>query len=176
MAEIELHVRVGDDHRRRAEVARLKTHLDVLAAARIEMLRLAEFLDRIDIARGDDVERLLVAKDGLGERQVVGKVGRLQDQRPLRDQRVERVDQPVPFGARRADGDRDRDDGRIGKETRDVGEECGDPVLPCEQIQFLDQRFVGEQRIDRRDVVGTRPNTVSKGRRVVAKGRCDRLK
>ena len=66
--------------------------------------------------------------------------------------------------------------GVSGKEARDIGEERADPVLPDEQIRLLDQRFSARSASTAATSVGTRPNTVSKASRVVAKGRCDRLK
>ena len=109
------------------------------------MLRLHQIGDRIEIAGGQDVQHLLIVLEGLVRRQIVGKIGRLDDERLVGHDAVECRYQLVPLRLLRPERDRDRNDRNIGEEMPDVRQDGADAVVLLEQVRGFDQPSLTEQ-------------------------------
>jgi len=141
-------ISAGDDDRPHRVQCCLQTQLNVLRGLRIDVIALMEPGHGVAVARGQDVERLLIAQKRSPQRQVVREVGGLHDQRVAADQRPQYGHHAIPVAAVRIDRDDKRNDLRVRKEVGDERQYCGDPMLAREQVGFVDEIRVLQQRGD----------------------------
>ena len=109
------------------------------------MVGLPQRRDRVEIARGHQVQHLLVALPGKVMRQVMREIGGLHQQRPGVHERRERVRRRLPFRGARADADGQRQDRHPGMQTGEEGQHGADPVIAVEDAGILGQPAVDER-------------------------------